>query len=91
MLLSFSRGRTMGAIAWIVAGCSALAVCSEWALRRVIHSWAPLEQPPYNLAFWSDHRFGTMLIVVALTGIIAATWRRGFLEPISPLERARGT
>jgi hypothetical protein len=91
MLLSFSRGRTIGAVARIVAGCTALAACSEWALRRVIHSWAPLEQPPYNLAFWSAHRFGTMLIVVSLTAIIASTWRRGFLELISPLERARRT
>ncbi len=53
----------------IIALSYVVALASEWALRRAIHGWAPIERPPFNLAFWSEHHFLTTLLVVTIAAV----------------------
>jgi hypothetical protein len=80
--LALRHGRTARAVAAVVAASYALASASELALRHAIRSWAALERPPLDMPFWTAHRLGTSLIVVAVAALIGWSWRRSLLEPI---------
>ena len=82
ILLVLRHGRTARARLMIVALTYVVALTSEWALRRAIHSWAPIEQAPFNLTFWSAHHFLTMVGAVTVATAVATLWRRSYLEPI---------
>lgn len=82
-LLAFRHGRTTRALAAIIAASYVMALVSEWALRHAVHSWAPLELPPFNMRFWSAHYFGSLVIVVVVVALIGCSWRRAFLEPLA--------
>lgn len=77
ILLAFRHGRNRWRLALIIVGSYPLAVVIEWAMRAAIHSWAPLEQPPYNFPLWSAHNLIFTLIIVTITTFVAAGWRRG--------------
>jgi hypothetical protein len=89
IMLAVRHGRTRRALAAIIAISYLLALASEWALRHAIHPWAPLERPPFNWAFWSPRHFMRMLLVVTVATLVAATWRRAYLEPIPESERSK--
>jgi hypothetical protein len=90
ILLTFRHGRTAAAVLICMASSYVLALTSAWAMRSAIHSWAPIEQPPWNLPFWSAHQFTTLLIAIVAVSLVALTWRRAFLEPIPESERVGG-
>ena len=89
ILLSLQYGRTARARVAIIGLSYTLGVGSEWAMRQAIHSWAPLERPPFHLVFWSAHRLGATLLIVTAATLVAASWRRAYLEPIPDAERGR--
>jgi hypothetical protein len=89
ILLVMRHGRTVKARPVIIALSYFVALSSEWALRRAIHAWAPIEQAPFNLTFWSAHHFVTTLGAVAVATLVATLWRRSYLEPIPASERDR--
>jgi hypothetical protein len=89
ILLVLRHGRTARARPVIVALSYVLALSSESALRRAIHAWAPIEQAPFNLTFWSAHHFVTTLGVVAVATLVATLWRRSYLELIPTSERVQ--
>jgi hypothetical protein len=81
IVLVLRHGGTKRAIAVIVAGSYLLAVAMEWMMRRAVHSWAPLDQPPFNMPLWTAHRLTTLFIIVTAVGLVAASWRRAADRP----------
>jgi hypothetical protein len=81
ILLVLRHGRNKRAIAVIVAGSYLLAVATEWMMRRTVHSWAPLDQPPFNMPLWTAHRLTALFIIVTAVALVAATWRRAAERP----------
>jgi hypothetical protein len=87
MIIALRHGRNGQRIALIIVIGYALALLSEWSLRRTVHSWAPIELPPHSIPFWSAYRFAATMIVVIIGAIAGASLRSAFLEPIHARNR----
>jgi hypothetical protein len=82
VMLGLRHGRRAAGLAAGVVASYVVALGSEWGLRVVVHSWAPLEQPPFNQQLWSVQYLISLASVVTAAELVGWSWRRRYLEPI---------